>query len=299
MASLQAKASTERMRDLKLQLRGYWSLTKSLQTFLLLITGLAGYASTRCPVMNLPAFLGIAGSLFLAISGSTVLNMWHDRDIDAKMDRTCWRPLPSGKINSNNALLMGVVLSLLGVGWALAIDVQYGLIVFAGLVFDVLIYTIWLKRRTPWAIIWGGMAGGMPVLAGRALGMGHIDWVGITLMLAVLFWIPTHILTFNMRYFEDYKKAGVPTFPSSFGYAVTRRTVALSSLLAAAAIGVSALGIGMAIGGMRVLLVLSGGLLALAIGSLVSPSDRLDFGLFKYASVYMLGSMLLLVSEAF
>jgi protoheme IX farnesyltransferase len=287
------------LSEFKLRLRGYWSLTKGLQTALLLITGLAGYASTRCPVMNLPAFLGIAGSLFFAISGSTVLNMWYDRDIDAKMDRTCWRPLPAGRIKSNEALIFGLVLSGLGIGWALAIDLLYGLVVIAGLVFDVLVYTIWLKRRTPWSIVWGGLAGGMPVLAGRALGMGHIDGVGILLMLAVLFWIPTHILTFNMRYFDDYKKAGVPTFPSSYGYSATRRTVALSSLLAAVAIGLSALGIGLAIGAMRLLIILSGGLLALALGSLLRPSDRLDFGLFKYASLYMLGSMLLLVSEAF
>ena len=288
-----------RLHALKLRLRAYWSLTKSLQTLLLLITGLAGYASTRCPVMNLPIFLAIAGSLFLSISGSTVLNMWFDRDIDSMMNRTCWRPLPSGRITPKEALILGLVMSVLGVAWALAVDMLFGLIVLAGLVFDVVIYTAWLKRRTPWSILLGGVAGGMPVLAGRALGMGQIEWIGILLMLAVLFWIPTHILTFNMRYFEDYKRAGVPTFPSSFGYAVTRRTVAVSSLLAALAIGVSAVGIGMAVGGMQVLLVLSAGLCALAIGSLLAPSDRLDFSLFKYASLFMLGSMLLLVSEAF
>jgi protoheme IX farnesyltransferase len=288
-----------RLHDLKLRLRSYWSLTKSLQTLLLLVTGLAGYASTRCPVMNLPTFLEIAGSLFLAISGSTVLNMWYDRDIDARMDRTCWRPLPSGKIKPNKALIMGLVMSALGVAWALAIDGLYGLIVFAGLVFDVLVYTVWLKRRTAWSIVWGGLAGGMPILAGRALGMGFIDWFGISMMFSVLFWIPTHILTFNMRYFEDYKKAGVPTFPSRYGFRMTRRIVALSSILAAVAVGVSAVGIGMAIGGLRLLVVLSGGLLALALGSLLRPSDRLDFSLFKYASVYMLGSMLLLAAEAF
>jgi protoheme IX farnesyltransferase len=147
--------------------------------------------------------------------------------------------------------------------------------------------------------VWGGLAGGMPVLAGRALGVGHIDIVGILLMLAVLFWIPTHILTFNMRYFEDYKRARVPTFPSNYGYTMTRRTVALSSLLAVLAIGFSAIGIGMALGGMRLLLALSVGLIALAVVSLLRPSDRLNFGLFKYASLYMLCSMLLLVIEGF
>jgi protoheme IX farnesyltransferase len=274
-------------------------MTKSLQTALLLITGLAGYASTKCPVMNLSSFLAVGGSLFLSISGSTVLNMWLDRDIDAKMDRTCWRPLPSGEVEPREALILGLVLAGFGVGWALLINVLYGLIVLAGLFFDIVIYTLWLKRRTPWSIVWGGLAGGMPVLAGRALGVGHIDVVGILLMLAVLFWIPTHILTFNMRYFEDYKRARVPTFPSSYGYTMTRRTVAFSSLLAVLAIGFSSAGIGMALGGMRLLLALSIGLISMAVISLLRPSDRLNFGLFKYASVYMLFSMLLLVIEAF
>ena len=78
---------------------------------------------------------------------------------------------------------------------------------FAGLFFDVVVYTIWLKRRSAWSIVWGGVSGGMPVLAGRALGLGRIDEVGILLALAVLFWVPTHILTFNLRYYDDYQQA--------------------------------------------------------------------------------------------
>ena len=147
----------------------YWPLIKSLQTGLLIITGVAGFMSTLCPYKNWQTVLAVTGSLFLAISGSTVLNMWYDRDIDALMLRTKKRPLPSGKISPREALILGLVLSLLGVGWAVAIDSLYGLIVFAGLFFDVVIYTIWLKRITPWSIVWGGISGGMPVLAGRAL----------------------------------------------------------------------------------------------------------------------------------
>ena len=118
----------------------YWPLIKSLQTGLLLVTGLAGYMSARCPVFNIWTILGVAGSLFLAISGSTVLNMWYDRDIDAKMDRTCMRPLPSGTITPQEALRFGLIISVLGIAWALAIDLLFGAIVFAGLFFDVVIY---------------------------------------------------------------------------------------------------------------------------------------------------------------
>ena len=276
-----------------------WSLIKSPQTLLLLTTGLAGFMSSRCPWINFPTILGVAGSLFLAISGSTVLNMWYDRDIDSLMKRTCWRPLPSGKISPNEALVFGITLSVLGVGWALMIDLLYGVIVFAGLFFDVVIYTIWLKRRSAWSVVWGGLAGAMPVLAGRALGTGRIEWVGILLALAVLFWIPTHILTFNMRNQEDYERAGVPTFPSTYGIPTTLRVISASSVLAAIAMILAAVGIDITAGQMRLLAVLSGGLLFLAAVSILRPSDKVNFGLFKYASIYMLSAMILLAAVGF
>jgi protoheme IX farnesyltransferase len=279
---------------LKTKFRTFWQLIKSLQTGLLLATGLAGYMTARCPATNLGALLGLAGSLFLAISGSTVLNMWYDRDIDAQMKRTAKRPLPSGRISPRAALLLGSVLSALGVGWALALAPLYGVIVFAGLFFDVVVYTVWLKRRTAWSIVWGGISGGMPILAGRALGTGELDWVGLVLALAVLFWIPTHIMTFSIRRFDDYQQAGVPTFPSTYGIHATQAIIAASSLAAALAIGVAAVGIGVTWGYLRVLVLLSTGLLALAIASLTRPSERVNFGLFKYASLYMLSAMLLL-----
>ena len=287
------------MQILKSTFRRYWPLIKSLQTALLLTTGLAGYMSARCPVLNFYTVLALAGSLFLAISGSTVLNMWYDRDIDAKMERTCWRPLPSSQVEPKEALFFGLALSIVGVGWALSMDLLYGTVVFAGLFFDVVVYTIWLKRRTAWSIVWGGISGGMPVLAGRVLGLGHIDWIGITLSLAILFWIPTHILTFSMRYHRDYQQAGVPTFPSQYGFQATRVIIAVSSILAAFAMGMAALGVGMTWGCLRLIAVLSAGLFLLAVCSVVSPSERINFGLFKYASLYMLGSMLLLFAQGF
>ena len=272
----------------------YWPLTKSLQTGLLLSTGLAGYMTARCPVFNLGTIVGLTASLFLAIAGSTILNMWYDRDIDAKMKRTCTRPLAAGKVSPQEALRLGLTLSTLGVGMAVAMNLLYGLVVFAGLFFDVIVYTIWLKRRTAWSIVWGGISGGMPILAGRVLGTGRIDGIGILLTLAVLFWIPTHILTFAMRYYDDYKAAGIPTFPSAYGFPVTRATIAVSSVLAALAIGAAGILIGIEWGLVRLLAVMSAGLLVLAIASTFRPSERVNFGLFKYASLYMLSAMILL-----
>lgn len=276
----------------------YWPLIKSLQTGLLLATGLAGFMSARCPVIHWSTLLGLVGSLFLAISGSTVLNMWYDRDIDSQMKRTCWRPLPAGKVTPGEALLLGLALAISGVAWSLAMDWLYGLIVFAGLFFDVVVYTVWLKRRSAWSVVWGGISGGMPVLAGRALGLGELDWIGVALSLSVLFWIPTHILTFSMRYHQDYQAARIPTFPAVYGFRTTRVVIAISSVLQVVALGAAALGIGLQIGYLRLIGVLSFGLLVIALRAAAHPSERLNFGLFKFASLYMLSTMLLLVIES-
>jgi protoheme IX farnesyltransferase len=278
--------------------RRYWPLIKSLQTGLLLATGVAGYLSAVRPAGHWLTILGLMGSLFLAISGSTALNMAYDRDIDACMKRTCWRPLPTGQVSVREAVRLGLLLSALGVGWALTMAPLYGAIVFAGLFFDVVVYTIWLKRRTPYSILIGGLAGGMPVLAGRALAVGQIDLVGVMLALGVLFWIPTHIMTFSMRHFDDYKTAGVPTFPAAYGFYATRVVIAVSSLAAALIMAWVAAAIGAKLGLLAALAVLGLGLLGLAIVGIVRPSAKASFALFKFASVYMLGAMLIVAVTA-
>jgi protoheme IX farnesyltransferase len=122
-----------------------------------------------------------------------------------------------------------------------------------------------------------------------------LDWIGVLLSLGILFWIPTHILTFSLRYFDDYQAAGIPTFPATYGFDFTRVIIAISSLLAALSMGLAAWGIGMAWGFLRLLGVLSTGLLILAAATTFKPSERGSFGLFKYASIYMLAAMILVV----
>jgi len=273
--------------------RAFLPLIKSLQTGLLLSTGVAGYLSAHT-APKLDVLLGLSISLFLAISGSTILNMWYDCDIDVVMNRTHNRPLAAGRVTKREALWLGLAFSLAGVAWAVTLDGLYGLVVFAGLFFDVVIYTVWLKRRTSWSIVWGGISGGMPILAGRVLAIGHVDVIGLLLTMAVLFWIPTHILTFSMRYFDDYRAARVPTFCSSYGFEATRAIIAISAIIAAASIGVAGVMIGVQAGALRLMAVLSSGLLLLSFASVFHPSEKVNFSLFKYASIYMLASMILL-----
>jgi len=214
-------------------LRDLWSLIKPRQTALLLFTGIAGYASVADPAARGGGWLPLVGGLFLAISGSTVLNMVYDRDIDRQMARTQNRPLAAGRLSPGPAAVLGVALSLGGLAWAFATALPFGLVVLAGWALDALVYTVWLKRRTPWSVVWGGLSGGMPALAGRALALGRVDLVGVLLALAVLFWIPTHIMTFSIKYAEDYARAGVPVFPNVYGPVVTQKVIGGSTLLAA------------------------------------------------------------------
>jgi protoheme IX farnesyltransferase len=272
----------------------YIPLIKSLQTSLLLLTGVAGYLSAHTTV-NWLHFWQMLPSLFFAIAGSTILNMWWDQDIDVKMKRTHKRPTSAGQVTREEVLKLGIIVSVIGIGWALMVNWFYGVVVFAGLFFDVVVYSMWLKRRTCWSIVWGGISGAMPILAGRVLAVGQIDAIGILLACAVLFWIPTHTLTFSLKFFDDYQSAGVPTFPSTYGEAATRFAIAFSSVVAALTMGWASVWIGVTAGVLRVIIVLSAGLFFLAVTTVFRPSDRVNFSLFKYASMYMLFAMLLII----
>ena len=278
------------------KLRLYWPLIKSLQTGLLLSTGIAGYLSSR-PPFSIPLLLGLTVSLFLAISGSTILNMWYDRDIDAKMKRTHMRPGASGKLNPREIFAVGMTISFLGVGSAFLLAPLYGLVVFAGWFFDVIVYTVWLKRRTCWSILWGGISGAMPILSGRVLAVNEIELVGVLLGLSILFWIPTHTLTYSMKFRGDYKNAGVPTFPETYGERFTRMTIAISSILAAIAIGWASILIGLHAGLLSLIAVLTAVMLILAFATLRIHTDKMNFMLFRYASVYMLSAMIILAIQ--
>lgn len=277
-------------------LRLYWPLIKSLQTGLLLATGIAGYLSSR-PPFDLSLLLGLIVSLFLAISGSTIMNMWYDRDIDARMKRTHTRPAASGKLDKDEVFRVGMLISFSGIGLAFLIAPLYGAVVFAGWFFDVIVYTVWLKRRTCWSILWGGISGAMPILSGRVLAVGEVELVGVLLGLSILFWIPTHTLTYSMKFRNDYKNAGVPTFPETYGERFTRITIAISSILAAIAIGWASVLIGLNAGFLSLIAVLTAVMLVLAFATLRVHTDKMNFMLFRYASLYMLSAMIILAIQ--
>lgn len=273
-------------------LQDLWSLIKSKQTALLLFTGVAGYASVAEPLRG--GWVPLLGALFLSISGATVLNMVYDRDIDAQMARTRHRPLAAGRLSPGPALALGTLLTAGGLAWAFAADLLFGLVVLAGWLLDVVVYTVWLKRRTPWSVLWGGISGGMPVLAGRALALGRIDLVGALLALAVLLWIPTHIMTFSIKYAKDYARAGVPVFPNVYGQDVTQKVISGSTVLAALTMVAVTWLLSLPWGTLGVSFCLGAVLVGLSANALIRPSVAVNFRLFKFASVYMVAVMALI-----
>lgn len=277
------------------KIKVYWRLIKSFQTILLLFTGITGFISSKCPFMSWQLFLLLIVSLFLTISGTTVFNMVWDRDIDARMRRTQKRPLPLGEVSVRESVILGLLLLMPGLALSFYLSFIYGLVVFAGFFIDFVIYTIWLKRKTAWSIVWGGISGGMPILAGRVLGTGSIDIIGLLLALAILLWIPTHIMTFNIRYFEDYSKAGVPTFAEKYGFQNTRVIVAASSIASTLAFALGATLLGLSWGFLTMLFFIALVFIVVAAMGMYKPGSQINFHLFKMASIYMILVMFIII----
>ena len=278
----------------------FGELIKARQTILLVYTGVFSYlisAVSLAVEINWFNLLHLAISLYLAVSGTTVLNMYIDRDIDAIMERTKDRPLPSGKITASSVLIVGTVLTVVGIFLAfLTLNWLAALIVFLGFFFDVVVYSIWLKRRTKYSIIFGGIAGGLPAWAGRVAITGSLDWIGFLLLIFILTWIPVHILTIALipRNFEGYKKAKVPMWPVVSSQTQTMRVIAISAFLSSVALYEAARLLG-ANGIIRIIWgVMSLFIIILSVKSLIKPTNKLTFLIFKIASLYMLLGFLLI-----
>jgi protoheme IX farnesyltransferase len=168
----------------------------------------------------------------LSAGGSSVINQYYDRDMDAKMTRTARRPIPSGRVEPLNALLFGLALIvwstlILGVfvNWLAAA------LALGGAVYYVVIYTILLKRNTVVNILIGGGAGAMPVLVGWAAATGGLSYQAFILFAIVFYWTPPHSWALALLVNSDYTRANVPMMPVARGEAVTRQQILLYSIL--------------------------------------------------------------------
>lgn len=202
----------------------YFALLKPRVMSLVVFTGFAGMwvapgLSAMHPVIAFTAILCLA----IGAGAAGAINMWYDRDIDAIMNRTKTRPIPAGKILPAEALTFGIILSVLSVMlMGLAVNwMAAGILAFANF-FYVVIYTMWLKRRTPQNIVIGGAAGAFPPMIGWAAVTGDISWASLSLFAIIFFWTPPHFWALSLFANEDYKRANVPMLPVVCGEKTTK-----------------------------------------------------------------------------
>ena len=168
----------------------------------------------------------------LGAGAAGTLNMWYESDLDALMSRTCLRPIPTGQVTKNQALLFGVLLSVASVTLLYFSSnlVSASLLLFT-IFFYFFVYTVWLKRRTPQNIVIGGAAGALPPAIGWTIATGSLTIEPIILFLIIFLWTPSHFWALSIYKSDDYKKANIPMLPNIYGVNKTKKNIFVYSLL--------------------------------------------------------------------
>lgn len=274
-----------------IQLPELSKLIKFKQTSILVLTGAIAFLisswSTVTPELN---FLIFIVGIFLAVSGSTLLNMYIDRDIDALMGRTKNRPLVVGTAKQSAVLVYGLIMSLLGILIVSFDNFETSVIVFAGIVVDVVVYSILLKRKTKYSILLGGIAGGLPAVAGRVAYTNNLDLIALLLGLIVITWVPIHVLTLALipKNLEGYKNAHIPMWPVVSTTEQTCRLIALSAIASTLSYlwCLDLLGDNLLI--CLPVIVFGGFLIVISFSNLIRPRRNNAFLIFKLASIFLI-----------
>ena len=211
----------------------YFALLKPRVMSLVVFTSVVGLA---CAPGKIHWVLALVAVLCIAIGAgaSGALNMWFEADLDAQMIRTRGRPIPAGKVERSEALGIGVAL---GAGSVIVMGLFVNLLaaglLAATIVFYAVVYTVWLKRRTPQNIVIGGAAGALPPVIGWAAVTGSVSIEPIILFAIIFFWTPPHFWALSLFQQDDYRRAGVPMLPIVAGEEETRRHILIYSIVLA------------------------------------------------------------------
>ncbi|MEM2855945.1 MAG: heme o synthase [Candidatus Nitrosocaldaceae archaeon] len=215
-------------------LRSYWEVTKPKIWYLLVFTALIStFISERVNNVSVSIimYLLVFGSVTAGSAAANTLTSYIDRDIDAIMERTKHRPIPSGRIKPNNALYYGLSLTCIALILAWLINVYAFALMIFGLFDNIIVYSKWLKRRSASNIILGGFSGGAPALIGYvAASIQNIE-LGLILAGLVFLWTPTHIWSLAMRVKDDYARAKVPMLPVVMKEDIAIRIISIATLI--------------------------------------------------------------------
>ncbi|CAM5397054.1 protoheme IX farnesyltransferase [Streptomyces avidinii] len=220
------------------------ALTKPRIIELLLITTVPVMFLAEQDVPSLWLVLATCFGGYLSAGGANALNMYIDRDIDALMDRTAQRPLVTGMVSPAECLVFGIALAVAStLFFGLLINWLSAALSLGALLFYVVVYTMLLKRRTSQNIVWGGIAGCMPVLIGWSAVKNEVSWAAVILFLVIFFWTPPHYWPLSMKVKDDYARVGVPMLPVVAGNkAVAKQIVVYSWVMVAVSLLLTPLG---------------------------------------------------------
>jgi protoheme IX farnesyltransferase len=208
----------------------YVALTKPRVQTLLLFTTVTTMLVAGSPSVELVLLTCLGG--YLSAGGAGAVNHAYDRDIDARMARTADRPVPAGRVSARAAVMFGLVLGVLAtLELAVWVNPLAAGLSLSGFVGYTLVYTVWLKRRTPQNIVIGGAAGAVPPLVAWAAVTGGLDGTALYLFAIVFFWTPPHFWALSLLMKDEYAKVGVPMLPVVRGEDETRRQILLYSVL--------------------------------------------------------------------
>jgi protoheme IX farnesyltransferase len=273
------------------RVKDYVNLLKPRVMSLVVFTGLVGVVIAPGHLHPFEAALAVV-AIALGSGAAGCINMWYERDLDALMARTASRPLPAGRVEPDDALGLGVLLSIFSVLlMALATNFVAAALLAAAILFYVFVYTVWLKRRTPQNIVIGGAAGAFPPMIGWAAVTGDVSLTGLALFLLIFLWTPPHFWALALYRSDDYRRAGVPMMPVVAGARATKKQMlAYTLVLVPVALAPTLLGsVGWLYG--MVAIALSAGFIGHAAAVLRAPDDRRGHGtarrMFKFSLLYL------------
>jgi protoheme IX farnesyltransferase len=284
------------------QIKNYYELTKPKIWYLLVFTafGAALSASWLFDIpISLTTWILLLGGVAAGSAAADTLTGYNDRDIDAIMERTKGRPIPSGRVSPKNALIFGLVLSAISLIFSWFINIWAFLLMAFGLFDNIIVYSKWLKRTSQYNIILGGFSGGAPALIGYvAVTFQNIE-IGFVMAGLVFFWIPTHIWSLALHVKEDYKKAKVPMLPVISSEITSVRIIAITTLMMVVFGVIPFFFNQFGLIYLMTAAIFGAVMMILSLWLLIKPSEKASWLVFKFSSPYLAALFIAFMVDSF
>ncbi|HET6799014.1 MAG TPA: heme o synthase [Nitrososphaeraceae archaeon] len=282
--------------------RNYYELTKPKIWYLLVFTAF-GAALTASLLFNISiqplTWLLLIGGVAAGSAAADTLTGYNDRDIDAIMDRTRGRPIPSGRVSPQKALIFGLILTAISLIFSWFINIWAFALMAFGLFDNIIVYSKWLKRRSQINIILGGFSGAAPAMIGYVAVTTQNIEIGLVMAGLVFLWIPTHIWSLALHFKKDYTKAGIPMLPIVSSEKKSVRIIALTTLMM---VVFSILPFFFNQFGLIYLItagIFGVAMIGVSIWLLTKPSEKVSWIVFKFSSPYLTALFIAFMVDAF